>query len=160
MNKGFTILELIVVLAVIATASVVVYPSISKTASRKDFVNSVKTFQTELSNTRLNAFSRGVTTRINTSQSGDVYTVTSYYSNSNPTSCAASGTWTQLNSVAVDVNSNFQVSGSGIGNICFYRDGTSSGGSFSFSQKDAGTEIGAATINIYLSTGFIDATIQ
>jgi prepilin-type N-terminal cleavage/methylation domain-containing protein len=160
MKNGFTILELVVVMAIIATATVALYPTLSNISSRKDFEHNIKTFQTEFANTRLNAFSRGVTTRINTSRSGDVYTITSYASNSNPTSCSTAGTWTQLNSVAVDVNANFQVTGTALGNVCFYRDGTSTGGGFTFSQKDSGTQIGAATINIYISSGFVDVSMQ
>lgn len=159
-NKGFTLLELLVVLAIIATATSFLYPSFSSVSIRKGFQADVKSFEAEISNARLQAFSRGTTVRVNTVKNGDEYILTTLASDSPTNSCGTAGTWVQISRNTVEMNSNFNVTGTGIGNICFYRDGTSNGSAFNFAQKNELTDIGRANINIYIATGFIDVEIR
>lgn len=159
-KSGFTLLELVVVLAIIATATAFLYPAFAEVSTRKNFQANVKAFETEISNARLQAFSRGTTVRVNTVQSGNNYTITTFASNTPVSTCGTGGTWAQISSNTIELNSQFSVTGSGLGNICFYRDGTSTGSAFNFAQKNELTDIGRATINIYIATGFVDVEIR
>jgi prepilin-type N-terminal cleavage/methylation domain-containing protein len=160
LTKGFTLLELLVVLAIIATATSFLYPAFTEVSTRKNFQANVKAFETEMSNARLQAFSRGTTVRVNTVKDGDEYIITTFASNVPVRTCGTGGTWSQIASTTVEMNSNFNITGTGIGNICFYRDGTSTGSAFNFAQKNELTNIGRANINIYIATGFVDVEIR
>lgn len=159
-TSGFTLLELLVVMAIVGTATIALYPAYASLSTRKDFQSNLSDFETVLASTRLQAFSRDTTTRITTVKSGDSYMLTSYASSAPTSTCSTAGTWQQMATTRVDMNIRFVVTGTGIGNICFFRDGTSTGGNFAFAQKDSGTDIASAAINIYISTGFVDVTKQ
>lgn len=155
-ENGFTLLELLVVLAIIGTLSVFGTPLFQDWSTKRSFDAAINEIYSSLTDARLDAFNRGVSTRVQTTKNGDEYTVTTYYLDSSLESCDTGLNWTESDQRSVDLNSNFTITGSGIGNICFYRDGSSTGGSFSIDQKDGGTELGAADISVTLATGFID----
>ncbi len=144
------------VMAIIATASILAIPYFQEWGAKKSFEKSINEIYSELSQTRLEAFSRGTTTRITTSRDNDEYTLIMYYNDTPVDNCAAAGGWNVIKTTALEFDTHFEATGSGIGNICFYRDGTSTGGAFSIDQKDAGVNLGSADISVVLTTGFID----
>lgn len=155
---GFSLLELLAVLAIIATVSLFGLPAIQEWNAKKSFSRSINDVYSFLARARLEALSRSTTTKVVTSASGDNYTITSYYNSAAVTSCATAGGWTQIESTTISMNSNFNITGSGIGNVCFYRDSTSTGGVYTFSQKNGQTNLGSGSINVVLTTGFVDVT--
>jgi prepilin-type N-terminal cleavage/methylation domain-containing protein len=157
-EQGFTLLELLAVLAIIATVSLFGLPAIQEWNAKKSFGKSVNEFYSGLSRARLEALEKNTVTKIVTTRNSDTYTVISYNNSSASAACNAAGGWTQIESMTVNMNSNFEVTGSGIGTVCFYRDGTSSGGIYNIAQKNGQTNLGNASINVILATGFIDVT--
>lgn len=55
-TSGFSLLELIVVLAIIATATAFLYPAFAQVGTRKNFQANVKAFEAEIATARLQAF--------------------------------------------------------------------------------------------------------
>ncbi len=155
-KDGFTVLELIVVIAIIGTLSFLSAPLFQSWGSKRALDESINEFYSVFSSARLDAFARGVTIRVGSSKTNDDYTLTTYYLDGPTESCDVGLSWTQSSQRIVDLNSNFVVTGSALGNVCFYRDGTSTGGNFSFDQKNGGTDLGSADVTITLATGFID----
>lgn len=155
-SSGFTILELLVVLAIIGTLSVLGTPVFQNWNTKSSFESAINDLYSSLTSARLDSFARGVSVRVNTTKSDDQYTITSYYLDSSIASCDLGQSWTQNEQKVINLNSNFVITGSGLGNICFYRDGTSTGGNFSIDEKTGGTELGTADISVTLATGFID----
>lgn len=159
--KGFTVLELLVVVAIIATTLLFAYPTLQTWNNRKSLKSSVNDFYSAITEVRMQAMARSTTTRVLTSASGDDYTFTSYYLPTASSSCDASDpNWVQIKSQVIEINTNFQVTGSGLGNICFFRDGSATTGSFSFDEKDGGTDLGSADIDVIMATGFVDYVIN
>lgn len=60
-SRGFTLLELIVVVAIIALMTSLIWPSLSSAMHRSQLVNAAKQLRTELAQTRLQAIETGTT---------------------------------------------------------------------------------------------------
>lgn len=155
-NSGFTLLELLAVLAIIAVVALFGLPTIQEWNSKKSFGKTVNDVYSILSNARLEALGKSTIVKVATSRSTDTYTITVSYNASASAACSAAGGWTQIESTTLNVNSNFEITGSGIGNVCFLRDSTSTGGVYNIVQKNGLTNLGNTTINVMLATGFID----
>lgn len=157
-NKGFTVLELTVVMAIIATASLVAVPTAKNWMVRNSLENAVAEFYSKLSETRISSFNLNTTTRIQTTKAGNNYTLSIYSLPTATNNCDASAVgWSLVNSRVVTLDGNFNIAGSGIGNICFYRDGSSSGGAFSFTEVNSPAIYNmSANIDVVIATGFID----
>lgn len=157
-SDGFSLLELMAVMAIMGTLTLFGLPAIQEWNAKKSFQNSVNDVYSYLSRTRLEALSRSTITKINTYRDDDNYLIRIYYNSSPSAACSSTNGWTQLDSRTIRMNSNFQMTGSGIGDVCFLRDGTSSGGIYNIAQKNSQTNLGNASINVVLTTGFIDVT--
>jgi prepilin-type N-terminal cleavage/methylation domain-containing protein len=156
-SGGFSLLELIVVMAISGTILLFAYPTLQKWNRNQSLEDNVKEFYRSLTDARFTALSRGTTVRVNIAKTGDVHTITRYYLTDAKTSCDSSEPWVNLDSKEVILNSNFASSGTAIdNNICFYRDGSSSGANLSFSQKDGGEDLGQASMEVIMATGFVD----
>jgi len=155
-QAGFTLLELLVVVAIMATLSVFATPVFQDWGTKRSFDSSVKEIASALKKARNESGSRDLTVRVLTSRSDDTYTITSYTLDSNLASCDTSLNWTQLEQKTINMNSNYLITGSGVGNICFYRDGSSSGGNFSINPKATGSTLEKVDISVILATGFVD----
>jgi len=158
-QAGFTLLELLATLAIITTLSLFSLPVIQEWNAKRYFQRTVNDIYSSLANTRIEAFAKSTTTKITTSLTGGIYTIQMFYNDTNNSaSCASSNGWVQFDTTTISISNNFEITGSGIGSICFFKDGTSSGGSFNITQKDGGTELGNSSIDIFMATGFIDVT--
>jgi prepilin-type N-terminal cleavage/methylation domain-containing protein len=155
-EHGFTLLELLAVLAIIAVVSLFGLPAFQEWTAKRSFHKSVNDIYSELSQARLQAFIKNTTTKVTTSGSGDNYTMAVFYNATAVSNCSTGSGWSSLESTVVSVNTNFQISGTGIGNVCFFRDGTSTGGTYSVTQKDGQSNLGNGVISVILATGFID----
>lgn len=155
-NSGFTVLELVVVLAIIATLSVLGNPLYQNWGAKRSLDSTANEIYSELNKARIDSFSNGLSTRVLTSKNENEYTITRYILDSSQESCDVNLNWAEESQKTIEVNNNFTITGTGIGNVCFYRDGTSNGGSFSIDQKNGGSDLGNIDIMITLATGFID----
>ena len=101
---------------------------------------------------------KNTTARMVITNSSDTYTITTYTSATATTTCTSSGTWNVIiNAREIQVPSSYEITGSAMANLCFYRSGSSSGGSYQVAPQ--GSASGDTTdIDIIMSTGFIDVT--
>ncbi len=157
-NSGFTLLELLAVIAIIATASLFAMPAFQEWNAKRSFDRTVNDLYSYVTAARLQAFTKATTIRVSVSANGDNYTVVSYSNSSSSSTCTTASGWTQLQSNVITVDSNFQITGNGIGSVCFYRDGSSSGGIYNVTQKNGASDLGNTTINVVIATGFVDVT--
>ncbi len=157
-DSGFTVLELLIVVAIIGTLAVFVLPGIDTWTAKRSYRNLYHDLVTQLAEARSEAQIRATTLRVLTSRNGDNYTVTTFFSPAPVANCNAAGVWTQLSQVTLEAPTLFEITGNGIGNVCFYRDGSASGGQYNVVQKDGGNDIGGAAVTVTIATGYLDVT--
>jgi hypothetical protein len=159
-EAGFTLLELLITLAIIAVILALANsPDLEMSNAKTSFKNSSQTLQTALSNLRNQSLSLGTTTRMNISLTGGVYNITTYASTTPVTGCTSTGIWTQLSSSQVKLHSLYKITGTNaMANMCFYRDGTASGGTLTILPIAPGTTLKSAVINVTIATGYLDVT--
>ncbi len=160
--RGFTLLELIITLAVIAIVTVVASsPALDSSNAQKTFTNTFNSLQGELSKARNEAMMRNTTTRMVITSSGGVYTINTYYSAAATSTCSSGAVGNALDSnVNLKVHSKYQLTGAAMGNICFYRDGSSSGGTLTLAPITVTTGLKTATITVTIATGYLDVVVQ
>lgn len=154
-HSGLTVLELLVALAIIGIVATAA-PNFWTWVKSYGYKNSYHQLQDSLSSLRNEALSKNTTARLVIEKSGDVYTLRSYVSSVPVANCSVSGSWTQLPDEILNVPGAFQITGAAMTNLCFYRDGSASGGTYTITQKDGGTDIGRAVITISMATGYMD----
>lgn len=162
LSKGFTLLELLVTIAVIAIVlSVSTSLDLDNWNAQKTFTNTFNSLQSELSSLRNEALMRNTTTRIVITSSSGTYTINTYYSPSPVSTCSSAGSWTSLvSSRTLSMHSKYQMTGSAMSNICFYRDGTSSGGTLTIAPITANSALKTAVVTITMATGYLDVAVQ
>jgi len=159
MQMGFTLLELILVVAVLAALLTLAGPAFDRWQAKKDFSNSHQLLAQELSQLRMLSSMRNTTTRMNLTQVGDVYTINTFTAALPVTTCNDSGTWVSEKSFTMSINDAHELIGTAVNtHICFYRDGGASGGTFTLQQKGGTTDINPVNLTIILATGAIDVT--
>ncbi len=160
-NKGFTLLEMLITFAIIGVLALAAasYNVVSSQA-KKSFINTYKTLQEQLDNLRYEALARSTTTRMVVTEGTGDFTITSYYSSTATTSCSSAGSWTVLSTRTVDISNKYGISGTGMSNSCFYRDGSSSGGDFVIAPAVAGDGLKTATITLTIATGYLDVVVE
>lgn len=159
-QKGFTLLELLVTMCIIgAVYTVAAQSGLANWGKKKSSVNTATFLKNELATLKDHALSKSTTTRMVVSLTANGYTLTTYYSSSPTTSCSSAGSWTIIqNAASIDIHSNYQITGSGMTNTCFYRDGSSSGGTFVVSPSASGTSDKTYTVDISIATGYVTIT--
>ena len=157
--KGYTLLELLVTIAIIA--SVVAIGSgtgIGNLNTKKTAQNTYKELRDQLATLRNHAMSKNTTAKMVITQTGSTYTMTLSYSSTPTTNCPSTGTWTTIQSKEIDVHTNYSITGNAFTNdLCFYRDGSSSGGSYLVAPVSGATGT-TYTLDVTIATGFIDVT--
>lgn len=159
-NGGFTLMELIIVVAIIGITAKFMLPGMEGWTLQRAFNNALGNLERDVITARQASETRNTTVRVYMVRAGDTYTVTTYANTdaTPPTTCTTAGSWTTLASRTEVLSSQFEITGSGIGHVCFYRDGTSSGATYNLVQKNGGTEFGNATMDITIATGVPDVT--
>jgi len=155
-NKGFTLLELLVVVGIIGVLSLFTAPYMSIWNNRSSFENSVLYFKNILNTAKLESLNRNTATKIIITKTNDNYNFKTYYSSTPVTSCTAIATWNLITNEDFEMDSTFEASG--LSDVCFFRDGSSSGTNINIAQKDGEVDIASATISVLVATGFIDVT--
>jgi prepilin-type N-terminal cleavage/methylation domain-containing protein len=160
-ERGYTLLELIITVAIIGLAAKFMLPGMDGWTLRRAFNNALGDLERDIITASQEAEMRNTTVRIFMVRAGDTYTITTFFSTDNPppTVCAANGNWTTLTTRTEKLNSQFEITGNGVGNVCFYRDGSSSGGTYNLGQKDGGTNYGSAVVGVTLATGAPDVQL-
>ena len=160
-NKGLTLLELLITFGIIAAIAAFLSPGIEYWKIKKDFVNSFNELEKRLIIARNEAINRSTTTRVNINKSNDTYTITTHIAANPITTCDLSASWSQISSFTLEMNTRFQMTGSGVGsNLCFYRDRTASGATYNIVQKDGLSDLGTSSITVTIATGYVDASIS
>ncbi len=154
-QAGFSLLELLVVIAIMGVVTAL-FTGMEGLKSKKSYVVNGTDLANELANIRYEAATRGTTTRLNLDLTDEVYTLSTLYASAPTAICNSTGSWTQIKSYQFNVADAFEITGSGVGDVCFDRDGTSTGAVYNITQKDGGTDIGSATITVIMATGYID----
>jgi prepilin-type N-terminal cleavage/methylation domain-containing protein len=158
-QTGFTLLELIVTVAIVGIVFVVgARTSMTNSSKKKAQQNTATTITNTLSTQRNQALSRNTTSRMTITSAAGVYTMNTYVSTAATTTCSSAGTWTLLKTETISVDALYQITGSGMANTCFYRDGSSSGGQFVVSPITSTSETKTITIDVTIATGFLDVT--
>jgi prepilin-type N-terminal cleavage/methylation domain-containing protein len=155
-NRGFTLLELLAVLGILAVLGLFALPALQEWNAKRSYDKSANDLYSYISQARVQAFMKNTTTRIVTVASGNNYTTTTAQNATAVTNCATAGGWTTIETNIIALNNNFQITGSGVGTVCFFRDGTSTGGTYNITQKNGQTDLGSGSISVILATGFID----
>ncbi|MCB2081026.1 MAG: prepilin-type N-terminal cleavage/methylation domain-containing protein [Rickettsiales bacterium] len=156
MQKGFTVLELLIVLALIGIVTAQVLPVSTNWTAKESLSETSETLMGALNDTRSEAQIRSTTTRLLVQRNGDTYTLTAYTSPSPVNNCDTTGTWNALFTRTMEINNQLELTGTGVGHVCFYRDGTASGGVYTIAEKADGGEIGSKTITVTIATGYLD----
>ena len=158
-NKGYTLLELLVTVAIIGSVIAVGSGTgIGDLNTKKTAQNTYKELRDQLATLRNHAMSKNTTARMIVTQSGSTYTMTLAYSSAPTTTCPTSGTWTTIQTKEIDVHVNYSIAGTAFtNNLCFYRDGSSSGGSYTIAPV-SGASGTTYTLDVTIATGFIDVT--
>ncbi|MCH2037428.1 MAG: prepilin-type N-terminal cleavage/methylation domain-containing protein [Rickettsiales bacterium] len=162
-ENGFTLLELIITLAIIATVTVFAIPNLENTKIKREFRGYYELLNQLIVTARITAIGQGNTARLLVERDNDEYTMTVLlYAGPDPIGpCNDTGTWTQIDQQIITLNTRFEITGNRVGtNLCFFRDNSSNGGGYVIEQKDDGTDFGISNINIAQATGYINATIQ
>lgn len=160
-ENGLTLLELIITMAIVAVVIAFAGPNLGDNRIKKEFKNYYDTVRQKIADTRNTALGGGTTGRLLVSKDEDEYTLTIFRADTPTTVCDASGSWTQVNSFVLTLNTRFEITGTGVdNNTCFYRDNTASGGTFNVVQKDGLSNYGTSSITIVTATGYIDATFS
>ncbi|MCE3232247.1 MAG: hypothetical protein K0R98_504 [Rickettsiaceae bacterium] len=158
-QQGFTLLELLVTLAILVVVTTVgIRTTLNNKSSAKSAQNTATMLKDELSLLKDKALSMNTTARMVITNTGGIYTMNTYTSSAPTSACTAAGTWTLVISRTLDVNSKYQITGTGLSNLCFYRDGSSSGGIFIVSPIVATAETKTTTIDVIIATGFLDVS--
>jgi len=157
-QKGVTLLELLIALVIIG----LVFSATSRfgmdgMSTKKTAQNSANFLREELFNIKNTALSQNTTTRMEITDAAGVYTMTTYYSNAPTSNCSSAGAWTQIKQQEIEVHSTYEITGSAITSTCFFRNGSSSGGSLAFAPVD-GASGKSYNFDIIVATGFIDVT--
>lgn len=153
-HDGYSIVELLVVLGILALIAGFVLPNIGDSVKKYEFRNSYRTLIEQISTVKSEAITRNTTSRLSLQQVAGVYTLTAYVTPTPVANCNGSNPWTQISTMTLDVPREFQITGSGVGDICFYRDSSSTGGQYVY--DDGAANIGSATITIAIATGYLD----
>jgi prepilin-type N-terminal cleavage/methylation domain-containing protein len=157
-QRGFTLLELIVTLAILAVVLTVGMRMTSQTMVRhKSAKNAVTSILEELTTAQSASLSRSTTARVVVTNNGNyTYTITKYASAAPTTTCSSAGTWSTISTATISLNQNYQIGGTGLTNTCFYRDGSSSGGTFIVLPTVVDASAKTTTITLTIATGFLD----
>ncbi|MDB2415277.1 prepilin-type N-terminal cleavage/methylation domain-containing protein [Rickettsiales bacterium] len=158
MSKGFSILELVITLAIVGLISSLAIPNMDSWQAKRSFDNARDDLSRALVFMRAESKIRSTTTRIVITQSDDDYTIEGYYyTDGGDTACDGTGSWTQNYNETIEMHSSFEMTGTGVDDdVCFNRDGTATSAVFNILQKDGNTDLGSVTMTIFLATGFID----
>jgi len=148
-NRGFTLIEMITVFAILSVLAAVAIPGIGGWIGKTSLRSSVDKTAQLLSYMKGEALSRGTTVKGEIDENED--TVTLYYSEEHVTNCQSGEvTW-----VAMDNNLDMKKielsSTAENNNLCFFRDGTSNGGTLSLSSKH-----GEYAVRVLSATAFIE----
>ena len=155
-KRGFTLLELLVVFSIIAVASIFTAPYFQDWNRRSSFENSVSEVTSLLYDAKNHGLLKSTTVKIVADKNGDDYNFEIFEAATPITDCTATTTWTSITNSEVSLNPNFEILEGSLNDICFFRDGTTSGGAFNFRQKNGNTDVGIADISVTIATGFID----
>lgn len=158
-QQGFTLLELIITIAIIGIVFVVGSQSgLSQWATKGEAKNTLATMLSEIGLLKDESLNRNTTTRMTLVNSSGTYTLTKFFSAAPTTTCSSAGSWTQISSREIDMSAQYEITGTAMANLCFYRDGTSSGGTFSIAPTDIGSQHKTYDLEVTIATGFIDVT--
>lgn len=158
-QKGLTLLELLITIAIMgAVFAVGSRGGLGSWGTKKTAQNTVKELRDEIKTLRNHAMSKNTTSRMVLINTSDVYTITTYTSTTPTMTCSSAGTWNVvINAREIEVADSYEITGGGMINTCFYRDGSSSGGSFVVAPQSGATGT-TTTLDVTISTGFIDVT--
>ncbi len=156
-QQGFTLLELLITVSIIGAVFVVASSSgMDGWNKKRTAQNTYKELVDTLATLKNTAISRNTSSRIVITQTSGTYTMTTYTSAAPTTDCSSAAAWTTLATKTLEVHSTYQITGSGMTDMCFYRDGSSFGGQFVIAPTSGtGTTY---TITIEIATGFIDVS--
>jgi prepilin-type N-terminal cleavage/methylation domain-containing protein len=157
-QKGFTLLELLVTIAILSIVFVVgARTSMTNMSKSKSAQNTAKLITDTLSIIKNQSLSRNTSSKVIIVNTAGIYTMNTYISTT-PITCGTAATWTLLTTSTISVNAAYQITGNGMAGTCFYRDGSSSGGTFVVSAITPTSETKTTTIDVTISTGFLDVT--
>ncbi len=157
--QGYTLLELMITVAIVGIAARFILPGIDAWTLEQDFENAVYDMERDLQTARELAQLQNTTARVLVVRNQDEYTVTTYLADSPTSLCSTSGSWTPQSARTFALSSIFELTGSCVCNVCFFRDNTATGGTYNFLQKDGGTDYGIGTLQVTIATGFIDVIV-
>lgn len=155
-NSGFTLLELLVTLGIMAVITLFSAPYMSSWNNRSNFNNSMIFFKKILNQAKVESLNRNTATKITITKTNDNYNFKTYYSSTPITSCTAVTTWNLIYNEDWSMDADFVATG--LSDICFFRDNSSNGANITISQKNGQTDIASGTISVLVATGFIDVT--
>lgn len=151
-HDGFTLLELLVTLAIITLISAIIGPNFDEWVKKQTFRNGYDELRLRLSMLRSEALSRNTTSRMQLQQVGDAYVLTGYVAPLPVADCNPGGTWVEVSSEEIEFPDGYIIEADE--NVCFYRDGSSSGAQYDIDDDEMG--IGSASITVTIATGYLD----
>lgn len=147
-NRGFTLIEMITVFAILSVLAAVAIPGIGNWIGKTSLRSSVDKTAQLLSYMKGEALGRGTTVKGEIDD--DEETITTYFSEEAVDCQDSEVTWVALNNdlamEKIDLSSTAENS-----NLCFYRDGTSNGGTLTLNSKH-----GEYEVRVLSATAFIE----
>ena len=153
---GFSLLELVVTVAIIATISLYAAPAFQHWTAKHNYESDINDFYSFINQARYESMLRNQPIKVNITQNNNTYTLTSAYLDSDQSICDPTLDWQNFDSTEIELSSRIEFNNLTGGDLCFYRDGSSSGAIYDFSDsKNVAT---SKRINVIIATGFIDVS--
>ena len=146
-SGGFTLVELITAVALIGVLSVALAPNVSDWTEKRGVTVEVDESKILLSYAKAYSISNRIATRVTYDEGSSSLVVSS---GGALKTCATSAGWQRLNTKVKIKKSKIKIAATDTA-ICFYRDGSASGGEIEFTNNHA-----RYVLAVFSATGFIE----
>lgn len=147
-------------LGILALGFGLMTPALDRWDARETLRQQSSLIWQNLTATRQEALKREVTTRLTLVDSSGDLSLQQWVSDSNPSLCDASGSWTLARTTALEIPAAFTLTGPASSHVCFFRDGSASGETYVMAETGGTQVIGRAEITIFAATGHVDYVME
>lgn len=138
--KGFSLVELSIIMAIIAAITIIVYPMFTKSAKNRNLKDAAAAYMSDIKLAKQKSMTEGVRYRITIDKSGNAYTVQDCCD----ADCSALGCTYNDTKKFTDFGSGAKITDNNYSNITFQTRGTCSAGSIEL-ENEVGSKMRVIT---------------